>query len=345
MLLQRGSTRLVDTFTFAASARQTMDIQVPAKYMQRIWVWLRGTLTISAVTVPGTIHTDGPANLITTLELLVDGKLQKIGSGPSFFRIAQWYDQTGGRNAGLTSPNAGVYTFEALIPLMFEAASSVSPIDTLIDGRMVTAITLNLTWGTTASLILGNTSTLALTATTAEIYMQDTDPFPLDSPLWTMRESEITQTGVLTATETRIPVPFNPGSIIRALQLRAIDGTDLSDAIINTISLRLNGEEWPLRALEDDFQQALQLHNFGRDLVQPGYYHLELNENGRIATTGLGANPDVQLNDVDLILDTTVGAGATSIVVHVVEHVPPDAAALAAAGFEQVEQPEFEEEL
>src|SRR5207245_9804041 len=100
-LLKRGGLRLVDSFAFVASARQTIQIQVPARYMQRIWLWLRGTLTISAVTIPGTVHTDGPANLLATVELLVDGRTTTIGAYPPFLPAAQRQFYPPGPNAGV----------------------------------------------------------------------------------------------------------------------------------------------------------------------------------------------------------------------------------------------------
>ncbi len=328
MALKRGGRRLVDAFnTFTANTRFTMDIEVPQRFIKNFFVWLRGTLTISAVTVPGTIHTDGPANLIGQLELLVDGKTVKIGSGPSFLRIAQKYMQSDMVNNGLVSANAGVYPFEALIPLMFESPSTVSPIDSLLDGRFVSNITLNLTWNAAANLVIGNTSTLALTVVSAQVYVDDTEPFDTGGrKFWTNREIETTIAGIITSTTSRLEVPFSPGNILRAIQLRSIDGTDLSDAIINALNLRINGgEERPYTDLEDDFLQALGLAEFGVDFLPDGYYHLELAEAGRPATTALGAKLEGQaINSVDLIADTTVGAGATSIILHTVEMVPPE---------------------
>lgn len=331
-LLKRGSTRLADTFNFVSGARQTITIQVPARYIRRIYLWLTGRLDVSVVTVPGTIHQDGPANLVATVELLIDGKTVKFGSGPSFFRIAQRYDQTDGVNDGLVSAAAGTYPFECLIPLLFESPSTVSPIDTLIDGRFVKNITLNITWGTTASLVVGNTSTLAFGVTpTLEVYVDDTEPFPTAAPFWTLREVETTYAGIVTSAQTRLIIPFTPGAIMRAIQLRSVDGSDLSDAVINRINLRLNGEEVPLNTLDDDFVQALVHHQFGTDFNAEGYYHIEMPESGRVATTGLGAKLEGQaINDIDVICDTTVGVGATSIVAHTVEHVPPEGTVAAA---------------
>ena len=330
-LLKRGGLRLVDTLVMVAGARQTSRIEVPARFMQRIWIWLQGTLTISVVTVPGVVHNDGPANLIQQLELLVDGKTVKIGSGPAFLRIGQQFDQTDGVNNGILSGAAGVYPFQALIPLLFEGPSTVSPIDTLLDGRLVKNMILNLTWGAAANLIVGNTSTLALGVVTAEIYLQDTEPFDTQAPFWTMRESETTFTNIATAAQTRLPLPFTPGAIVRAIQLRAVDanaGNNPIQTIINTISIRVNGEEFPWNQTQDEFDQAVARQLFGRDQTAMGYYHLELAEAGRIASTGLGAKLEGQaVKDIDLILNTTVGGGGaalTMIVAHLVEHVPPE---------------------
>lgn len=324
MLLKRGGIRFVDAFNFASGVRQTMQIQVPARFIKKFYLWLRGTLTISVVVTPGTVHNDGPANLVQNVELLVDGRTIKNGGGAAFLRIAQRYLQTIGVNSGLIGGGAGVYNFEALIPLLFEAPSTVSPVDTLLDGRFITNITLNLTWGTTASIIVGNNSTLALSNVTCQVYIEDTDPFATAAPFWTFREVETTLAGVVTSVNTRFILPFNPGSIIRAIQFRSYDGADLSDAVINSYILRVNGEEIPFNQLEDDFLQALGMYEFGGDSLPDGYYHSELAEGGRVATTGLGANRERAINALDAIFDTTVGAGATSIVAHMVEHVPPE---------------------
>lgn len=329
-MLKRGGLRLLDgsSFTFASGGRQTKELPVPSTFIKRLYGWLRGTLTISAVTVPGTVHADGPANLINLLEVLVDGYPVKVGSGPSFLRVAQLYDFTDGVNNGLLSAGAGVYNFEALIPLIFEQPLSVSPFDTILDGTKIRNLVMNVTWGTTASLVYGNTSTLALTNTTFQVYVDETMPFPLTGAPWLFRETEKTFTGIVTNTGTNLLLSFNQGSVYRAVQLRAIDGSDLSDAVINTINLRVNGgQEIPWNTIEDDFAQAYAIHHFGGRAVMPdGYYHLELSEGGRVLSTGLGAGvkPN-EINSLDLVLDTTVGAGATSIVAHMLELQPPRA--------------------
>lgn len=323
--LKRGSLRLLDSFTFSSGARQTMDLNVPARYMQTLWMWLRGTLTISATTVLGTVHIDGPANIIGTVELLVGGKTYKIGSFPAFLRAAQKYYQTEGQNAGLTSGADGAYNFEVLVPLMFQAIGTISPMDTLIDGRFIKKMTLNITWQTAADLLVGETSTLALTSTTCQVYMMDTEPFPVDAPFYVFRETETTHSGIVTSSASRLELSHSPNGIMRFIQLRAIDGSDLSDAVINSYSVRLNGEEYPVREVEDDFTQALGMYEYGYSGNPDGYYHIELVENGRVFTTGLGSDRTKPIKDIDVLADTTVGAGATSIVSHIGEHVPAEA--------------------
>jgi hypothetical protein len=323
MLLVRPGLRLLDTFNFVSGARQTLDLQVPQRFIKRLYVWLRGTLT------PGAggdlvFHNDGPVNLLQQLELLVNGKTYKFGSGASFFRVGQVYDQTDGRNVGPAPTATIATTFEALVPLLFEAPSTVSPIDTFLDGRTVKNIILNLRWGVLTDYLLSGGTAPALSAVDAQVYIDDTDPFPTRQGFWSLRETEHQFLNIVTAGATRLAIPFTPGHIMRAVQLRAIDGTNVSDAVINRLSLRLNGEETPLQDLEDDFLQALGLHKFGRDTVAEGYYHVEVAEAGRIATTGLGAGGK-PITDVEIVADTTVGAGATSIVAHTIEHVPPGA--------------------
>lgn len=325
---KRGQISLLDgdTFTFAASTRQVVQLPIPATYLKRLWLNLRGTLTVSAVTVPGLPHLDGPANLIGQVELLVDGFPLKVGRAAHFLRIAQKYDQTEGVNAGILSGAAGVYNFQALIPLMFEMPASVGPFDSVEDGRLIRNMTLALTWGTTGDLIVGNTSTLALTNTTCEVYLEDTEPnFQRnENDIFRFRQTDTSFLGIVTSAGTRLilPVP-DLGGVFRSILLKSIDGANLSDAIINNVvALRVNGsDEVPFNNIEDDFFQAQALYHFGMDFMPDGYYHIELAEGGLVRTTGLGAR-GVEIKSLDAILNTTVGAGATSITAHVCELFP-----------------------
>ena len=71
---------------------------------------------------------------------------------------------------------------------------------------------------------------------------------------------------------------------------------------------------------------------FGNPTLLPvGWYHLELAEHGKVATTGLGARLGAAaINSLDLILNTGAPTGIGSIVAHTVEHVPPGLIAKAA---------------
>lgn len=326
-MLKRGNVKLLDTFTFVSGQRQTRDLQVPSKFLQRLYCNMNGQLTVSAVAVPGTVHADGASNLLNNVELQLDGKTLKNASGPSYLRVANRYAPTVGQNNGIYSAGAGVYLFNATIPLFFEAIGSVSPQDTLVDGRAIKTMTMNLTWGTTASLIFGNTSTLALANVTCDIYAKYTEPFETAAPFWAFREID-TQclNPVTTSGQSRMPIPFNPGSVMRSIQLRAIDGNDLSDAMINSVNLRINGgEETPLESLEDDFASSLPLYEEGGDFDPTGYIHLELAENGKVAMTGLGAKlAGKSINSIDIVANTTAPVSGTgNITAHTCEHVPP----------------------
>lgn len=324
---KRGELRLIDTFNFVSGQRQQIELSVPEKFLQRLWLNIRGTLTISAVTVPGTIHRDGAAQSVANVQLDLDGQPLKIGSLASFLRLAQRYDETSGANFGLVSPAAGVYPFQCVVPLFFESVRSVNPLDTLVDGRFVKNMVLTLTWGTAAAMLVDETSTTALSALTAEVYFEDTEPFVTEAPFWRFEEFETLHDNILTNQQTRLILPYKLGSILRAVQLRAVDDNDLSDDIINALTLRINGGEQPWRDVEDDFLKAWSQHRFGLDSVADGYYHLELAENGRVMSTGLGAGNQELINTLDILADTTVGVGATSILSHLVQYVPPDASA------------------
>jgi hypothetical protein len=325
---KRGQLTLLDgnTFAFVANTRQTSQLPVPSTYLKKLWLSLRGTLTVSAVTVPGTIHADGPANLVSNIELLIDGYPLKTGKLPHFLRMSQLYFKTDGVNDGLVSAGAGAYDFQALVPLCFEMPASAGRFDTVEDGRTIKNMVLNLTWGATSDLVVGNTSTLALTNTTVQVYVEDTEPnFERDpKTIYRFRETDTVFNNIVTSGGSRLLIPYTEGSIMRAVSLKSVDGSDLSDAIINTIiGVRINGgQEVPFNTIEDDFFQAYAKYLFGQDQMFEGYYHIEFAEDELVLTTGLGAGVSRgQLNTLEVIADTTVGAGATSITAHIAELV------------------------
>lgn len=335
-LLKRGGLRQIDTRVFVAGQRQTIDVQVPKRFMQNLYLTVEGRLDISNVVVPGVVHNDGAANLITDVELLVDGKTLKKGSGASFLRAAQIFYGTYGANDGIVGAGAGQYPFRVVIPLKFETPHSLSPIDSLLDGRAVHTMTLNITWGTTASLVYGNTSTLAFGVTpTVELEMEDTEPFPTKGPFWMNREVEtvvLAANPLATAAQTRLIIPFQPGAIMRGIQLRAVDGgalgvNDLSDTIINRTTLRINGEEAPFNLVPTGLLKNWPNYEFGGNGIRAlGYLHVELSENGKPLMTGLGAKVSgAAVNTVDIIADISASVGNGQVIAHTMELVPPGA--------------------
>jgi hypothetical protein len=318
--LRQAKTLIDDgALSFVAGTRQKVELMVPDTYIKNLFLNVRGTLTISGVSVPGLPHLDGPANLIRRIEVLIDGDQVKLGQGPFFLRLAQLYNKTLGVNSGILSGAAGVYEFQAVIPIMFAMPDSVSPLDSAEDGGDIKKkIELAITWGSTSDVIVGNTSTLAIVAT-AQVYLDDTEKTFRRNRVYRFRQYETSDQNIVTASNTRIIVPTpNEGSIIRTLLLKQNDGANLSDAVINALNaLKINGsKEVPFTSIEDDFLQALALYSDGAQYMPDGYLPIELAERGLIATTGLGASGR-NIKTLDLFLDTTVGAGATSIDTHV----------------------------
>ena len=325
MNYSRSQINQLAAYNYAANTRVSENLSVRATYWQQLLLSLRGTLTISAVTVPGTPHPDGPANLLQTVEVKIDGETVKLAAGASLLRMAQLYYKTLGTNDGIYTGAAGVYPFHALIPVMFAMPDSVNPPDSYEDGTRVKNLTVNITFGDTTSLITGNTSTLALTATSCEIYLQDTEAnFQRQNGIWRFRQFEATQQGILTSGSTRLQVPsVSKGGVVRTLLLAALDATVPSDTIINAVNqLKINGaEEVPFNTVEDDFLQALSTYEQQAPAMVDGYYPFEFADRGRVLTTGLGAFGK-EVKSIDVFCDTTVGVGATSVRMHVAEMVP-----------------------
>jgi hypothetical protein len=328
-LLKRGGLRLVQSVPFVSGARsQAVTITPGARFVKRLWAYIKAVAHVTGGTGAGTISTDGGAILARLFEVYKDGTPLKVGSPIAFFRIGQKYDQTDGVNRGLVSLAAGAdNNIEVLVPLSFVAGSSVAPTDTLIDGRFTDTLQFFVTWDVAGVLATGEDGVLSITSGQLDLYIEDTEPFPIKNPFWSQREVETQLDGVLTSKGTRMVLPVTPGAVLRSIQLRALDAGVPSDAILNAITIRVNGNEKPVDTIGADFERAKSDHTFGNAAAAArptGTYHVELAENGRVASTGLGGSgTGVRLNSLDLILDTTVGVGATSIIAHTVEHLPP----------------------
>lgn len=346
-LLKRGSIRLVQSVPFVAGARSNaVNITPGNRFIKRLWIFIKAAILDTGGAGAGTAVQDGAARLAKLFEVYVDGKPYKVGLPASFFHIAQRYDQTSGVNVGVTNfAAAGTSNIVVLIPLSFEAQSSVAPTDTLLDGRFIDTIQFFVTWdnpNTAGVLASGQDGVLSVTSGQADVYIEDTEPFPIKNPFWIQREIETQLDGVVTSTGTRMILPVTPGSVLRAILLQSTDdglAGSVSDTVINKVTIRVNGNEKPVDTIGADFERAHATHIFGNtNFVRPtaalasgadaatprGWYHLELAEAGRVASTGLGGSgTGVRLNSLDLIMDTTVGAGTTHVLAHTVEHLPP----------------------
>lgn len=336
----RSSGYVAGTIAYVAN-KQAPALQVPlaGRFVRRLWLFITGTLHVTGGTGVGTIDPDNAAALIRDVTVKFNGEVKKQGYGPAFLRIGQRYDKTAGRNQGITSKAAGADNpFTIAIPIMFESPFSVQPMDTLLDGRFGNTLDVYVTFGDGTSLIHGNDGALAFTVgPTTTVLVEDTDVFPTVAGFWDFFEAEHKVSGVVTSKATRLPIPVTPAAKVRGILIYATDAGVPSDAILNAVTLRINGKEKPRDTLPADFLKVRADHEFEGQITAPtGYYHLELAEYGSegalVQTTGLGGG--VAPNDVksiELILDTTVGVGATEVTAHVIEHVPPQAARQPAA--------------
>lgn len=330
---------LVDsgTLVYGAGARKLLSIDLPKQFIKRVWLYIHGPVVISGVTVPGRPHFDGFANLIQNIEAQLDGKPYKLDAAGAFFRMGQNYDATDGLNSGLVSGAAGTYNCHALIPLCCEMPGSPTPIDTLLSGLKHRKMQLYVTFGDGTSLIVGNTSTVTPGAISVDVYMETVDPFPIEAghDFHYLKETVTPFQVAATVASLGLPLEYEDGTQLRAVQFRAYDGTQLSDDVMNSITLKLNGKtEIPLNTLGKKYLQGLRKHRLGVDTNPTGYLHVELADNGLVLTTGLGAKllPN-QLTSIRFEADVTLGAGATQIMAHAIYVAPPNAyqAAQAAA--------------
>ena len=318
------------SFAFSADTVQQEEFGLADSLIKRLWCRLKGTWTPSAVTVPGTIHADGILRLVPKIVVKIDGKEVKSGSLASFARLAELYDQTDGVRLDIYTGAAIAQDFDIAVPILFEAAGSVSTIDSLLDGRVSRKLSVEVTWADADDVVVGETSTLTLTSTLLELYYEATEPFDLTAPLWQFREEEQPFQNIVTADAADFPLTYEQGTIMRALQIRCEDNGDMSDDMIDKIALLINGtKEIPLSELKSEFVESYQRFNFGVTRTAKGYYHLELcertNDGSLVIGTGLGAHgTGDQVNSIALRLKTVAPVGTGSITVHKAIMVPPE---------------------
>jgi len=330
--LRQGLKLISDSsFPFAWATTQQDEFPLPDQPVKRIWGRLKGTFLPGAVVVPGTPVLDGAVALVPKIVLQLDGKEWKQGSLGSFLRLGELYDQADADVLDIYSGAAISQDFDILIPFLAESAGSVEPTDSLIDGRVRRKLQVEVNWGTAASLLIGNTSTPAVTNCVLELYYEATAPFDVTAPFWLFRESDLPFQNIVTALQADFKLPYEQGNVIRFLQIRMQDAGDLVDTLIDKLSLLINGtKEIPLLDLKKGFIEGYTKYNFGVFSLQKGYIHIELcerdNGGSHVLKSGLGANgTGDQINALALRCATNSGVGPnTSIVVHVGEMVPAE---------------------
>lgn len=324
--IRKGNT---SAFQFVAGATQPLELPIARRYVKKLWFRLRGTMVISGVTVPGKVHSDGIANLVQQLEILIDGNPWKKGLFVNFLRNAQTYDATEGVNDGIFTGAAGSYDFEVLVPIYGELPSAHESMDGLVDGTKHSKFAINVTWGQVANVLYGNTSTVAINNCALEVYPDDTAPFEHAGDFLVHLETETTLNNIQ-AGGAVLPIPFIKGAVMRSLLIRATDGNDLTQNMLTGITIRVNGgEELPLNQVADKVVQGMKKYRLKGESCPDGYYLIEFPEGGidaLILSTGLGAKVPADgsgsINGIELVLDTAAPVGVGSLVVHITSLAP-----------------------
>lgn len=322
----RGSKRRLtnSAYPYVANATQTWDFASPNMSIRRLVLDVQGQVVISGAGTLGTVHSDGPANLIKQVEALLDGQAWKKGSGPSFLRVSQKLDKTPGINEGLPGSGFGTYNFRSVIPLLAENPRSKNLTDTFIDGRDYDRIAVNVTFGDPTSLILGNTTTVVIQNVVVALYIIETEPVvPANGVKHILKEVE-KPFAVLQAGDNELAIPVTKGEAIQIVQARFTDGTDLSDAALQQLNLKVNdGQEEPQKQQSGDFIQALATLENEVEGAPVGYYHLDTAEEGIPNTTALGAKGQVSTASLLATLGNPVTAFGA--VIHTVSIAPAPA--------------------
>lgn len=217
-------------------------------------------------------------------------------------------------------------TFSSLLVLPFWSPKSIRPIDTALDSRELSDLTIEVTWGTYTD--INSAATGFTTEPKLEVYSLES--FGVVGPFSQSRTFEIQK--VVTSSQTQFQIDLPIGGMYRAFLINTTDaGVDDGD-IINNIKLvsgttyffdlkeEVLQDIFPLRnALARNFNgQGYSDHRISTSNSRDGWYYIDLVTDGMQSE----ALDTLGLSEIKLELDVTVGAGTTKIFVWPMQIIP-----------------------
>lgn len=263
--------RQVGTIPFVASTVQTLDL-TKDWVLNRLWLVLTGILD---VTVGATIINESPQRLIRRVSLLANGETLQVWSGEMLHAYWHILNGTGGDRQ---PPAAGVAAnaFRVVIPFNMGLIRSGRPELTWLVAKAYQNGTLRLevTWGAAADLFSAGTATINSVALSIQSEELQNDPADLgmQPPYRNVIVSQIVSQPSAADSAFKVPLPLSyltRGVLIRAAT-QTNNGRDLSDAVINSVIVRLRGTNDQHRFTWDDLRSFNQAwFNIAENLGSP----------------------------------------------------------------------------
>ncbi|MBR9706072.1 hypothetical protein GOV14_03495 [Candidatus Pacearchaeota archaeon] len=282
---------------------ETQVIGLPRTALIRsMLIEITGTVTIATADATS-LSDEGIKNILAKIEVVGNGREQiKNYRGANCFDLAN-YDY--GTVPLKTEPGLtqAAHTFSVLYPINFAVVDSFRTTDTYLDARVFSSLDLRLTLGSTADIFVVGSATFAYTNLIAKVHIRSATKG--EGNFGVAKESTIRKS--ISASNTSEQIQLTVGNMVRRLFIKTMDAGDPQNDIINNVILK-SGTNTFVDAPWEYFRSQNKL-DAKIPTLPDGCIIVDLITDGR----KMESLPTEGMNDLDLELDITKGAGTTIV--------------------------------
>ncbi len=311
----------IGSLTYASGQQSPIDIP-RGLLLKSIKLRLSGTITFGSASITS-LYSEQPLGLLQRIELSADGRKPFISTdGRSLFRKNQIDKGWVGELTQISALTVNTYAFTAFLTIDTGALNMTDFETSFLDTRLYDTLKLSITWAPYTAILVPGSSTVTVNTTTVDVLGEYTTE-GFDNVLFNKVLITDELAVVATSNALRLPVPRN--GLLRSILFRSdIDG-NVSDSLINYITLRsennvyhLDRAAWRTTQADNAVNYRLQTSTLGAPVS--GYAYHELAEGYDIRT----CLDTSALNTLDLVFDVT-SSGTTRLIRVLYEFYEPAA--------------------
>lgn len=326
-MTQQVRTRKQETIAYSSNNKVSENLSRGMVYRE-LYLKLSGQLT---ATVGNNVYANVLRGdewaVVKRIDVIANGTdVIKSFSGPNLRMLNYlWYGVPPKRSVALGDGTANP-AFASTLVIPFWMPRSVRPIDTALDSRELSSLTVEITWGTHTDI---NASATGFT-TSPTVELASLESFNVTGPFSQWRMFEIEKEVTSTTNRFRIELPV--GGVYRNFLISATDAGADDNAVVNNVKL-VSGSTVFDNLPADILQDVQHLRQgitrgfsgtayddvfMGDNNDMEGYYLLDRVTDGFL-TEGLDT---LGFSELFLEFDVTVGGGTTNLTVIPSEIIP-----------------------